>query len=74
MLKVKNVGIYSRASGVKPLYIWLATFDRPIAARIVRNIERLDRGILGDWKNLGEGLFELRIHFRPGYRIYFTSA
>lgn len=29
-------------------------------------------GTLGDHKALGGGLYELRVHYGPGYRLYFT--
>ncbi len=29
-----------------------------------------EEGHLGDWKALGDGLIELRIHAGPGYRLY----
>ena len=32
---------------------------------------RMATGNLGDWKSLGGGLCERRIHFGPGYRVYF---
>lgn len=41
-------------------------------ARIQRRMKRLQDGYLGDHKHVGEGVFELRIHSGPGYRVYFT--
>ena len=41
-----------------------------IAARILR----FENGNLGDSKNVGDGVFEARIHFGPGYRIYFGMS
>jgi putative addiction module killer protein len=33
---------------------------------------RLEKGNFGDYKNLGDGLSELRLTFGSGYRIYYT--
>ena len=40
-------------------------------ARVQARIERLIMGNLGDAKAVGEGVWELRIDFGPGYRVYF---
>ena len=51
---------------------WLiALRDRRAAARIVERIDRLRLGGLGEARPVGEGVSELRLHYGPGYRIYF---
>jgi putative addiction module killer protein len=40
--------------------------------RVDARLGRIRGGNLGDYKDLGGGLFELRLDFGPGYRIYFT--
>jgi len=40
-------------------------------ALIASRIARLAYGHAGDVKPIGQGLSELRIHYGPGYRIYF---
>lgn len=52
---------------------WLKRLPDPTTkARLVRRIDRLAAGNTGDHRSLGSGLFELREHYGPGYRIYFT--
>jgi putative addiction module killer protein len=41
---------------------------------IVRRIDRLKDGYFGDYKSLGDDLFELRIFIGSGYRIYFIHS
>jgi putative addiction module killer protein len=47
--------------------------DRQGASRIQARIRLLAMGHTGDVKPVGGGVSELRIHFGPGYRIYFTQ-
>ena len=44
--------------------------DQALAQNIVQ-VERLVETGKGDVKHLGEEIYELRIHRRPGYRVYF---
>jgi putative addiction module killer protein len=53
---------------------WLrALLDRKGRARILARLESVQLGNLGDVKNVGAGVREMRIHFGPGYRIYFAQ-
>ncbi len=36
-------------------------------------LARIRLGNLGDWKSLGEGIYELRVDEGVGYRLYFTQ-
>ena len=50
---------------------WLRDLRDPIGkGRILARLRALSFGHRGDWAPLGAGLFELRIHTGPGYRIY----
>ncbi len=52
---------------------WLGGLkDRTARALIARRIELAGLGNFGDCEAVGEGVSEMRIHFGPGYRAYFT--
>ncbi|WP_042250946.1 type II toxin-antitoxin system RelE/ParE family toxin [Paracoccus sp. PAMC 22219] len=45
--------------------------DRRAVARIAARLDRLASGNSGDAEPVGDGVSELRIHYGPGYRVYF---
>jgi len=52
---------------------WLAGLkDIKARAKIVTRLDRLALGNFGDCRSLRGGLFELRIDWGPGYRIYYA--
>jgi putative addiction module killer protein len=64
---------YLTESGRDVFGEWLAGLkDIRTRAKIVARIDRLSAGNFGDCKALRGGLFELRIDWGPGYRVYYA--
>ncbi|MBU6338388.1 MAG: type II toxin-antitoxin system RelE/ParE family toxin [Rickettsiales bacterium] len=66
--------IYRTNRGVEPFNNWLHNLDSVSIERVLRRINRVRFGNFGDYKNIGNGIFELRLDFDGGYRIYFTMS
>ncbi|WOS62176.1 type II toxin-antitoxin system RelE/ParE family toxin [Sinorhizobium fredii] len=65
MIEVRETDAYSA---------WFNSLRDPqTRARILVRIRRLSLGLDGDVKPVGEGVSELRIHYGPGYRVYFVN-
>jgi putative addiction module killer protein len=74
MISDKTVKIYQDSSGKEPYRIWIRTFtDMTTKARIQQRIRRLEMGNFGDCKFVGLGVWELRLDFGPGYRVYYAE-
>ena len=68
----KSIEIYVTSRGRKPFIEWLESLqDKTARYRIKECLDRLSLGNLGDFKSIGEGVFEQRLNFGSGYRIYF---
>lgn len=54
---------------------WIRSLkDRAVVARINARLRRVSRGNLGDTKAVAHGLFEMRVHHGPGYRLYLRDG
>lgn len=70
----KELRLYITERGECPYEKWLSSIRDVRARSIVRTrITRLRLGNFGDCKPVGAGVFELRVHYGPGYRIYFGN-
>ncbi|AZF24801.1 type II toxin-antitoxin system RelE/ParE family toxin [Pseudomonas sp. R2-60-08W] len=52
---------------------WLdSSRGRPARGRVLVRLDNAMRGNFGDCETVGHGVSEMRIHYGPGYRVYFT--
>lgn len=62
---------YVTPDGRIPFDEWMAGLEPKAYARVELQIVRLEAGSLGDYKSVGGGVTELRLHFSDvPYRIY----
>ncbi|EAQ6131930.1 type II toxin-antitoxin system RelE/ParE family toxin [Salmonella enterica] len=53
---------------------WLSSLkDSRARSRVLSRIDRMREGNFGDAEPIGDGLSEARIHYGPGYRVYFMQ-
>ncbi len=62
---------YLDARGRSPYGAWFDNLNANAAAKVAAALYRLGAGNFSNAKGVGEGVFERRIDFGPGYRIYF---
>lgn len=64
---------YMTSEGRVPFREWLENLrDRAARARIRIRLDRMRLGNPGDCRSLNNGIYELRVAYGPGYRIYFA--
>lgn len=62
---------YIDEHGKKRFAEWLEDLDAPAAAKVTIALARIEQGNFSNVKSVGSGVFEYKIDFGPGYRIYF---
>ena len=71
---MKSLRLYRTRNGKEPFSEWVTSIKDTIAIAQVNNrVRRLSLGQRGDCKRVGKGVFELRVHYGPGYRVYFAE-
>lgn len=68
----RELQAYRTQNGREPFTEWFnAIRDTKAQSRIRSRLISLEHGNFGDYRSVGSGVFELRIHVGAGYRVYF---
>ncbi|WP_017327692.1 type II toxin-antitoxin system RelE/ParE family toxin [Synechococcus sp. PCC 7336] len=68
----KQILFYADEAGNETFTEWLESLrDVMGRKRILTRLRQLEQGNYGDCKRLQDGVYELRLFFGPGYRVYF---
>lgn len=62
---------YLDPAGRSPYAAWFDGLNAPAAAKVAAALYQLTAGNFSNVKGVGAGVFERKIDFGPGYRIYF---
>lgn len=71
----REIERYVTADGQIPFDNWFDSIRVSKTQTIIsKRLDRVRKGNLGDYRSVGGGVFELRIDYGPGYRIYFGQV
>ncbi len=74
-VREREVRQYTTLDGRKPFEEWAESIrDTKTHTKVLGRISRVRRGNLGDHQHLDGGLYELKIDYGAGYRIYFGEV
>lgn len=62
---------YTDAHGTRAFASWFEALDHAAAAKVTIALTRMEQGNFSNTKGVGAGVYEYKIDFGPGYRIYF---
>jgi putative addiction module killer protein len=62
---------YVTRRGDRPFEDWYGELGQEVARRVTVALERLAGGNTSNVKSVGGGLYEVKVSFGPGYRVYF---
>ena len=58
-------------NGVSPFAKWFTELNAQAATKVTANLVRMASGNFSNSKSISGGVYESRIDFGPGYRVYF---
>ena len=66
-----EIEIYALPSGKEPYIEWESRLNKDMQAVVRARLARIRGGNFGDSKSICNGIYELRIKYGPGFRIYY---
>lgn len=73
-IRRRDIRMFQDRRGREPFTVWVQSLSRQYRARIFARLDRVETGNLGDCTSVGDGVFELRLSFGAGYRVYFGEV
>lgn len=72
-MKLVDITLYTTDTGKQPFAEWQEGLDTKTESIVLARLARLRNGNFGDCKPIkdGNGIYELRINYGAGYRIYY---
>ena len=76
LMKIMDIVLYTTDTGKKPFAEWQTKLAPNTEAVILKRLARMRSGNFGDCKQIKgvRGIYELRIDYGPGYRIYYGKS
>ena len=70
-----EIKVLETDEGKVPFEEWYDSLrDKVTKVRVRRRLDRIELGNFGDTESVGSGVYELRLHFGSGYRVYFARV
>lgn len=71
----RSIEIYQLPNGTVPFTEWFNSIrDTKTSNRIQARLDSVEVGTLGEYGFVGDGVWELKLDFGPGYRIYYGQV
>ncbi len=71
-IKHRSVDYYRTPAGKEPAKEWLSSIkDKMTQAILYKRIRQAGLGQFGKTRNVGDGVWELKVDYGPGYRVYY---
>ncbi len=71
-IQERIIQVYQTSDGKSHFEQWIHGLrDKKARAIILQRIDRIRLGNFGDCRNVGSGVYELRISWGPGFRVYY---